>query len=450
MRALPYLLVAVALSTACSPEPADVEASPEPSAIDEAASRGARLVGEPSTNGEEDIDSLDADALAFEQPADPSDGEPSSDRSVNDEPASSDDEDDVPQPEQEESTELSRLLDELISFVEEERGHEFTKRPGVTLLDGPEFTAEWGSQIADDAAEHADEYMNYTDIYRAMGIIDDSSTLEEIWTRFGDAGVLGYYDPDRGDIVLRSGDITAFTKTVLVHELVHALDDQIFGIVRDAYDERTDEIDWTFSSLIEGSAGVIEERYRATLSAAERDEELAVQRALPRSVSLSEFTDSFLELQFGRYRYGDAFAEALWARGRDDFDDAFQDPPGTSEVVIDPAAFLAGTPADGAIEVPPADGDVFESGLWGEAAWAALFADSFGAAEGRSLADGWGGDQFVAWRTNTTTCVRLHVEADTPAALDNYALALEEWSRRAEGREVYYPTADLIRVTGCA
>lgn len=397
----------------------------------------------------EHIDALDSEALAFEQP-DTSPDEPASNSvpSGNDLAAESDNSDeDLALPE--ESTELSRLLDELIIFVEQERGHHFDTRPAVTLLDNDGFNEAWNALISGDAQEFATDYDNFTDIYRAMGIIEGSATLEEIWKRFGDAGVLGYYDPDRGDIVLRAGEITAFTKTVLVHELVHALDDQIFGIDRDEYAERDDEISWTFSALVEGSAGVIEQRYRATLSAAERDEEIAVQRALPRGVSLSEFTDSFLELQFGRYRYGDAFAEALWAVGRAEVDRAFEEPPATSEVVIDPGAYLSGAPINGAIAPPQADGEVFESGVWGEAAWAALFADAYGVAEGRALADGWGGDQFVAWRTGSQTCVRIHVEADTPGDLDNYAIALQEWSRQAVGRDVFYPTAELVRVTGC-
>jgi hypothetical protein len=320
----------------------------------------------------------------------------------------------------------------------------------VIQLEGEAFATAWNQLIADDAEEYADDYDERTDIYRAMGIIDGSETLEEIWKRFGDAGVLGYYEPVRQGIVLRAGEITPLTETVLVHELVHALDDQVFGIEREEYDARDDEIGWTFSALIEGSAGVIEERYRTTLTAAERDEELAVQRALPRSVSLSEFNTSFLELQFGRYRYGDAFAAALWDRGQSEIDETFEDPPATSEQVIDPGAFLAGEQPDDAIEMPPADGQAFRSGVWGEAAWAAVFADVFGASEGLALADGWGGDRYVAWQAGPTTCVRAHIEADTPEALDNYAIALEEWSRSAQGRDVFYPTADVVRVTGCA
>jgi hypothetical protein len=448
MRGLTMLLLVAALFSACSSPAATTDTSPD----------DARALREPADHGEdvtpEDEPGLaeggeNGGVLAFtpeDETTTDSEVDPSLEATL---PDIATDPEGQSEP-AEEATELSILIDELIGFVEQERGHEFTSRPSVALLEGEQFAAAWNELIREHASKYQVEYQDFTDIYRAMGIIDGSASLEEIRMRFGDAGVIGYYDSDTGGIVLRSAEVTTFTKTVLVHELVHALDDQIFDIDRDEYDDRDDEISWTFSALTEGSAGVIEERYRDTLTSAERDEELAVQRSLPRSVSLSEFNDSFLELQFGRYRYGDEFAEALWNEGQSTIDDALVTPPSTSEVVIDPAAYLSGKGAEPAVEAPPADGTVFRSGVWGEAAWAAVLADVFDRGVALDFADGWGGDRFVAWRLGTETCVRLHVEADTPAQLDDYADALEEWTRSATGREIFYPTADLVRVTSCA
>jgi hypothetical protein len=435
------------LSSACSSSSDPVDATPDAHSVDEPAAQGSEqsnAIGSPSTT----IASLDADALAFEASKDPAiDSIPESSDLDSDEPPTARTPTNEPAVQ---TTELSRLVDELIHFVEQERGHRFSSRPEVIQLEGDAFTTAWNQLIRDDADRYAADYAEFTDIYRAMGVIDGSLTLEEIWQRFGDAGVIGYYEPGRQGIVLRAGAITPLTETILVHELVHALDDQIFGIEREEYDDRDDEIGWTFSALVEGSAGVIEERYRNTLTRAERDEERAAQRALPRTVSLSEFNASFLELQFGRYRYGDAFAAALWDRGQSEIDETFENPPETSEHVIDPEAHFSAELPDGAIESPPADGQVFRSGVWGEAAWAAVLADVFGPSQGQTLADGWGGDRYVAWQSGATTCVRAHIEADTADALDNYATALEEWSRDAQGRDVFYPTADVVRVTACA
>ena len=65
-----------------------------------------------------------------------------------------------------------------------------------------------------------------------------------------------------------------------------------------------------------------------------------------------------------------------------------------------------------------------------------------------SSADGWGGDWYVAWRQGDQTCVRSHIQADDADALDGYAELLERWVTLGD-REIFYPTADLIRVTAC-
>lgn len=352
-------------------------------------------------------------------------------------------EDDAPEPQ----TDLDLLEAELMGFVERERGHTFTTRPELRLLSGTEFTAAFADVVRRDAERYSEDFANFTDIYRAMGIIDGSKNLAEIWFEFGDAGVLGFYDTDVKNIVLRGGEITPLTETVLVHELTHALDDQVFGIDRPEYDDRDDEISWSLSAIVEGNALVIEDRYRATLSETERTAEITARQNLPRGVSLSSFTMSFRELQFSRYRHGREFVDRLWLDGVEAVDEALTSPPPTSEMVVDASQYSPGAAGDGPALVPVAGGSVFESGVWGEIAWAAIFADvDSGRAE--AAADGWGGDWYVAWRSGDRTCVRAHIEADTAADLDDYAAMLEDWVTLGD-REVFYPNADLIRVTSC-
>lgn len=453
---LALLLIASACSSAATPEQADSDSESTPttadgsvaadddpvgviadtgdeSTADDGEDSAGRMLGEPS---QDPANEETPEGLAFEA-AQPD--------SADDTEAESSNDADSPVP----ATEFDLLLNELIDFVEDERGYRFAERPSVERLDSAAFSSAWTEVIVNDVAENSADYINYTDIYRAMGIIDGDRNLEEIWQRFGDAGVIGFYDPDTASITLRSGEVNAFTESVLVHELVHALEDQIFDLDRPEYSDRQDELEWTFSALTEGSARRIESAYRATFSAAKQAEETAARQALPRAVSLTEFNPSFLELQFGRYRYGETFAAALWADGKDTLDAAFANPPATSEAILDPSGFLAGadTPT---VKAPPADGDVFESGVWGQAGWAAILTDLTDRTGALSIADGWDGDSFVAWRQGTTTCVRTHLAGDSPDDLDEYAAALEEWATLGEGREIFYPTADLIRITACA
>ena len=345
--------------------------------------------------------------------------------------------------------ELDALVDELSAYVEAERGLDFQRRPQIDLLDEAEFSSAWVQLISEDAAENVSAFRNFTDIYQTMGIISPDTSLEEIWTRFGDAGVLGYYDSETEQIVLRSGEINTLTKTTLVHELVHALEDQAFNLDRPRYDDREDEISWAFSSVIEGSARVIENRYRATLTQAELDEERVAINALPRSVSFSEFNSSFLELQFGRYNYGETFADALWAQGQSAVDQALLSPPTASELILDPASFLAGTTADAPVAAPPADGPIFEQGVWGEAGWIALLSDVFPIAQSRDIANGWGGDWYVAWNEGEETCVRIDLTADSAGELAQYESALVQWVDQAPDRELSSPSADVLRVSAC-
>lgn len=463
MRVLALLLTVGVVISACSSSPADQAQSDGAIAFDE--------VGDDSLGGRELVSpgDLDADAgseaLADQASQDDEnagngaattrdDTSPteSGDDSATTDSSSVDDVDIVDAApaggDQGDEPTLDQLVAELIEFVEAERGLRFEQRPNVRALDTEEFAQAWVDVVSRDATENQADFSNYTAIYHALGVIDDGSSLEEIWTRFGDAGVIGYYDLDTKEIVLRGDEITALTETVLVHELVHALEDQVFGLDRAEFDGRTDEIDWTFSALQEGSARVIEARYRATFTRDEIDEEAAVQAALPRSVSLNDFTTSFLELQFGRYRYGEDFANALWATGQDRLDDALETPPQTSEEVVNPELFNSSGSDATSITPPVADGDVFMEGTWGQAGFAALFADVYDREEALQLSQGWGGDRFVAWRQGERSCVRIHVAADTPDDLDRYADALEDWANQGD-RQIFFPTADLVRVTSC-
>jgi len=68
------------------------------------------------------------------------------------------------------------------------------------------------------------------------------------------AGVVGFYDPETKQLVVRGTDTTPFTRRVLAHELTHALDDQHFDLNRQQLDKADDETGFGFSALVEGNA----------------------------------------------------------------------------------------------------------------------------------------------------------------------------------------------------
>ena len=402
--------------------------TPEPAAPDDplgalASTEGlddTEGAGDPETPSDDEEDAVDADPTA-----------PSGDEGG-----------DIEQPS--EPADLDGVIAELIAFVEAERGHRFDPAPTVEALDAASFAAAVEEIIAVDTERFASELNEQTRVQRALGILTPDQDLAQIQASFGDAGLTALYDVNTRTVIVRDTTVTPLLRTSLVYELTRALDDQQFGIRRSDGVASVAEVEWARAALVHGSAAEIANRYRDTMSAAEVAEEEAEVAALPRNVSLSLFTDSFLELQFGRQFYGELAAAALWEQGQNAVDAAIADPPDSSEQLI--AGADAGPAAS--IATPPADAAALADGVWGQAGWIALFTELMPPEEAEALTQGWGGDAWVAWEAGTASCVRLHLAADSPDALDRYADSLALWAENGD-RQLFFPTADLIRVTAC-
>ncbi len=410
---------------------------------DDPAQAVDQLAVPPTTAAQTDVDDPPADALASTEGAAAGDGvsneteEDDADGSPPVEEGAGDDDDPVVE-------DADALVDQLVAFVETERGHRFAEPPSIEWLPDAAFAAAVADLIAADAARFATELEHQTRLQRALGILAPDQDLVSIQESFGDAGITALYDPNTGVVNVRDEPISPLLRTSLVFELTRALDDQQFGIRRPEGVAAVAEVEWARAALVHGSAAEITNRYRATMSASDVAEEEAQVAALPRNVSLSLFTDAFLELQFGRQFYGEVRVAGLWDDGQPAVDAALADPPESSERLIVGAA----ADAPDTVATPPADAAPIANGVWGQAGWIALFTGLFTPEEAEALTDGWGGDAWVVWEAGTQSCVRLHLTADSPEALDRYADALDQWA--AEGdRQLFFPTADLIRVTAC-
>ena len=101
-------------------------------------------------------------------------------------------------------------------------------------------------------------------LYGALGLLDPAEDLEAVFSDVLGEQVIGYYDPEAQRLVIRddvigglaasSGPETEDARLVLVHELVHALQDQRLGL-SESYDvERTADADNAFRAVVEGDA----------------------------------------------------------------------------------------------------------------------------------------------------------------------------------------------------
>ena len=97
------------------------------------------------------------------------------------------------------------------------------------------------------------------------------------------------------------------------------------------------------------------------------------------------------------YIDGAALVQAILDAGnRERLDAAFQQPPTTSEQVIDPAKFLDGEQAV-PVAVPAADGTVLNKGVLGAFMFEETLLGSMRTSDVDTAVAGWGGDQYVTW-----------------------------------------------------
>lgn len=328
---------------------------------------------------------------------------------------------------------LDAVVAELSAFVASERELEFKTPVPVKLL----ADAEFSTRVEQDAIEDIADLDETEGVLRALALLDRDDDLAAILTSFLGDGVVGFYDPESGELVVRGAAITPYVRLTIVHELTHALDDQHFELDRPALDDADDESGAGFAALVEGNAVRIEEAYRATLSDDERDEADAEEARLSAGMDLSALPRVVPQLIGFPYGFGPALVAALLAQGGEArVNEAYGEPPTTTEQVLDPASWLRnGEPAN-EVAPPPADGEVFDQGVLGLWGIVIVLEDELGQADAVEAARGWGGDWYVAWNDGDEVCVRTTFEMDSPGDLDELASALDAWALAQDDAEV--------------
>jgi hypothetical protein len=348
-------------------------------------------------------------------------------------------------------TDLDRFIDEAIAFVEKERGLGFKTKPTVVALDNAAFVARFREVVDEDAKNNAQLYDQVTGIYQALGLLSRDMTYIDAQKLLGEGGVLGYYDPVSKELRVRAGQLTPLVRTVIVHELTHALDDQHFDLDRPEYDTADDEIGFAFVALAEGNARRVENAYRDTLSTADRasadaeEQKLAISGAL----SLAKLSLALLQLELAPYDFGERFIGALLTNGgQSALDRAFADPPHTSEQVIDPTKYFAKEQRR-SVTPPAADGTIFKSGVFGQVALQMVLGAANSARVAETAATGWAGDWFVAWRESNRECLRADFVMDTAKDTTELRDALNKWAQTRPSAKVAN-TGDGVEVTSCS
>jgi hypothetical protein len=320
--------------------------------------------------------------------------------------------------------EVEEVVTEISAFVAEQRGVPFLEPVDVEL----EGEGAFQDRLLADFDEDADQLRTTEVFLEGLGLVDPDVDLVESMRSLLGGGVVGFYDPETHELVVRGAALTPYVRTTIAHELVHALDDQHHDLDRPEYDEADDEIGFGFSAVVEGNARRVEDAYRSSLSDEEQQDATAEEMSLGGDMELGDIPLVLIDLITAPYSLGQDLVEGVAeAGGEPAVDAAFADPPRTSEQVLDPARYAAREPAV-VVPRPQVAGEVVDEGVVGELLVLLVLADDLGVDDARTAAAGWGGDWGVAWRDGDRSCVTANLVGDDQGQTDQMRAAFERWA----------------------
>jgi len=348
-----------------------------------------------------------------------------------------------------------RVVD-LVAFVEDERGLRFDHPVAVDFLTPAQYSERTRIDESELSREDRQLIEDGSAPLRALGLVPVSFDALESANELSDTGTFAYYDPLRERITVRGTEMTTDLRVTLAHELVHVLQDQHFDLdaMLDDGDPTADRLSG-YLALIEGDATRIEEAYVGSLSDDDRATYLdAIGRASGEAEEqLGDIPGVLMAMQGAPYALGPSLVELIAAEGGNDaVDDAFADPPASTEHMVDPRSYFAGDSADEvtAPAVPTGGDQIGEDDRVGALPLFLLLSERIDPLDALSAADGWGGDAYVVYDRGGTACVDLAVQGDSARDGEELLRAFEAWvAAGPPGAAQVRSDGDLALVTAC-
>lgn len=336
-----------------------------------------------------------------------------------------------------------QVVAELIAFVEHARGHAFITPPEVRFVPEDEFRSHVLAGIAAAEPELAVDEV----AFKALGwLAPDGDLFHAYRTAFGNA-VVGFYDPATKVLEVRGDELTPYRREVVVHELTHALDDQLFDLDSARGPGILSEQQLAYLVAVEGDAAHVQRAYVASLSAIEQLQSLGEQLSFPVDPEMLQVPVALLSISQTPYLRGPEFVAALG--GVPAVDALFGRFPTTAEQAWDVVKYLSVEPAE-PVDLPPAEGPVVASGSWGRFFMSLILNRGInldGSVD--PLTDHWAGDAYVTWTSGAASCIRIDTRQDDDLAAARLRGALTTWAAES-GAAVVQIDPVTTRLTRCS
>ncbi len=302
----------------------------------------------------------------------------------------------------------------IIRDIEEETGRIRALPPKIhvtyRMVDEQELQRFVLKQIDEQyGVEHLDDYEM---MMRLLGFWRTRIDLKQLIFDLYNEQAMGVYDFNSRQLILRPffDPEKGFGRTIIAHEICHALQDQYFDLAR-IFKDRMDNDDALLAALcvIEGDATLIMSEYMS------RHLSPALLLEVPKYLSYDQSTllnaPYFVrQTLLFPYLQGVMFVtEALRRKGPIDADDIFRDIPCSTEQILHPEKYFVERDnptslvlCDYSDQLGP-DWRLAYKNVLGEYAIRLLFEEELGEREARVAAAGWDGDRYALYRRGMTS-----------------------------------------------
>ena len=238
--------------------------------------------------------------------------------------------------------------------------------------------------------------------------------------------IAGFYDPETDEFVLINEDeeFDVLEQLTHAHEFVHALQDQHFDLEQLDDDSLDSEASMALSALAEGDATLVQSLYLIEGYLSPDELLAALSESLDVDTSILDEAPPVLarELMFP-YLEGVEFVQALYTNGGfDAVDQAWQDPPQSTEHILHPQRYIDGDSPQIVSLAPLTDTlgagwQLLDQDIIGELYLREYLIQQLDQQKVDIAATGWGGDQYaVYWNESDEDLVLvLRITWDSPA-----------------------------------
>ncbi|MEE8331231.1 MAG: hypothetical protein V3R84_05620 [Acidimicrobiia bacterium] len=315
---------------------------------------------------------------------------------------------------------LRAEVDALSRIAEEIRGLAFIEEPTVVFLTETELAARI---VADFEAELEPGELEWTEAwFDLLGLLDpDMQPLAEVYADLLSEQVVGVYEPETKELLVRAdtANLSVFSKTTVVHEMIHALSDQHFGVGERlealVEEDHLDEAS-AYISLLEGEATYFQFVYIADHLSPSEAVALGTEIIGSDSTVLDRTPFVISEPLLFRYEAGfQLVLDIIEDLGIEGINEALRSPPLTTEHVAHPAAYFDEEPAVQVVlpSIVAPGYEVVEESTWGELGLLATFGQVIGEGAASQIGGGWGGDTYRVLYNGSDVIFLFSYRADT-------------------------------------